>query len=589
MAGGLISIATYGSNDLYLTGAPQVTFFKIVYRRYTNFSTESIKIAIDDTLEFNKASEVPIPKIGDLMFKTYLEINIPEVSFTYDDMGVDFEPTELDTSYAEDYDTVIQFMKLNTNAYRVATEYYNAQNTTAEIMMDAIRNVFSDAEIDEGGGVNITDVINSYTTLINSFVNAGEFSMITTNIQDVIETLDSVSGLTKDIILSRVRQAIENSITVQKFFFTKLQNAINENNEANKKTVKFAWVDRLGHFIIDYVDVYIGGERIDRHYGDWMNVWYELASNKNKEDAYLRMIGDVDEMTAFDKNPKPRYKLTIPLNFWFCRHNGLAFPLIGLQYNDLSVRIKLKRLEDCSYVEKIVDDDIDISLSDLWDDKGYFLTGNLMVDYVFLDGLERKKFAQSAHEYLIETLQVIDIRYADLDRQQIKFDFKHPCKEIIWTVQKEAYIDNTTSFSKSLCSNYSLTAENKGNPILYASLDFNGYSRVDKFRGSYFNYVQPNNHHSNTPADGINVYSFALKPEEHQPSCTCNFSKINSSILYLYLDPSVFRYKRSDIDPSIIPDSDNDEILTTSVRIRVYTTSYNIMRIVGGYAGTAYS
>jgi len=589
MAGGLISIATYGSNDLYLTGAPQITFFKVVYRRYTNFSVESIKILIDDNLDFNKESEVTLPKIGDLIYKTYLELNIPEVVFTTDDIGIDHEDAELDTSPTENYDTVIQFMKLNSNAYREAVSSYVAVNTTVSDMFDAIKNVFTSAEIDESGGASVSDIINAYTTLVNSFVDSGKLERLLTNIEEVIELVQESPDLTKDSIIIRVKKAIDNSIKVQEFFFNEMQTAQTTYDSANSKAVKFAWVKRLGHAIVDYIDVYIGGEKIDRHFGDWMNIWYELTGNKDKDDLYSRMIGDVKEMTTFDQKSKPQYKLTIPLQFWFTRHNGLAFPLIAMQYNEILFKLKLKKLEDCAYLQKIVDDDVQVSLSSLWEDKGYFLTGYFVIDYIFLDSLERKKFAQSAHEYLIETVQVIEIGNIDTTKQHILFDFNHPCKEIIWTVQKETYINNDTSFKKSLWDNYSISGNNKGNCIERAKLELNGFVRFENYEGSFFNYVEPYKRHRNTPSDGVNVYSFALNPEEPQPSGSCNFSMIGNSKLYLTIDSRAFVYNRSDIEPYIEKGSDDDTEEITTVKILVFATNYNILRLVGGYAAKAYN
>ena len=80
MAGGIIQISTYGNQDLFLTGAPEITFFKVVYRRYTHFSMESMKVTFDDPVEFGRTSMVTIPKIGDLMYKTYVQITLPEIN-----------------------------------------------------------------------------------------------------------------------------------------------------------------------------------------------------------------------------------------------------------------------------------------------------------------------------------------------------------------------------------------------------------------------------------------------------------------------------------------------------------------------------
>ena len=105
------------------------------------------------------------------------------------------------------------------------------------------------------------------------------------------------------------------------------------------------------------------------------------------------------------------------------------------------------------------------------------------------------------------------------------------------------------------------------NPTVRGKLQLNGHDRFSERLGSYFNLVQPYQHHTNVPATGVNVYSFALKPEEHQPSGTCNFSRIDNATLQLQLTP------KSSIGS----------------KVRVYATNYNVLRIMSGMGGLAYS
>jgi hypothetical protein len=164
----------------------------------------------------------------------------------------------------------------------------------------------------------------------------------------------------------------------------------------------------------------------------------------------------------------------------------------------------------------------------------------LLIDYIYLDGPERKKFAQGSHEYLIEQVQVIN-QNVNSTNTQLLMDYYHPCKEIIWIAQKDSYTRNTDGSVKCQWNNYGTSdVTGRGNPVLFSEMTFNGYTRIDKFSGTYFNQVQPNLYHTRSPADGINCYSFALIPEEHQPSGTCNFSRISRAMLTLYLDPNLF-------------------------------------------------
>jgi hypothetical protein len=108
------------------------------------------------------------------------------------------------------------------------------------------------------------------------------------------------------------------------------------------------------------------------------------------------------------------------------------------------------------------------------------------------------------------------------------------------------------------------------NPVVTAKLQLNGQDRISEREGSYFDVVQPWQHHTRHPDTGINVYSFALKPEEHQPSGTCNFSRIDNATLQLVLSSGAIGG-------------------TATAKVRVYAINYNVLRVMSGMAGVAYS
>jgi hypothetical protein len=117
MTGGLLEIVTYGSQDLYLTGTPEITFFKVVYRRHTNFAIENIRVNFDDTVGFGLDSSLTIPKVGDLVHKMYLEIILPKIDFKRNDASLDFQPA-LDQAEAN-FEILTDFMSLNRRALRL--------------------------------------------------------------------------------------------------------------------------------------------------------------------------------------------------------------------------------------------------------------------------------------------------------------------------------------------------------------------------------------------------------------------------------------------------------------------------------------
>jgi len=396
MPSGLINIVSYGADDLYLTGAPQITFFKLVYRRYTNFSKESISIPLD-RLDFDSSIEVILPQVGDAVGELYFQFQIPAVSILKSDLDIDIENT-LDTTAQDNYNTIINFMKINAQAFRVAYNDSQAVGLPPTVVTNDIIDVFSQFT----SSLNTIALYRSILTIANQTLQYDWLDPSRSDISDIINNIAADLAInstswTNSQILSRIQLAIQTSLKVQGFFYNQLLAYKNTYQDQISQNASFAWVKRLGHSIIDYIDVNIGGEKIDRHYGDWINIWYELSGNYYQKDIYATMIGDVPKMTTFDKTQKPTYLVTVPLSFWFCRHSGMAIPLIALQYNQVSLTIKLKKIEDCAYVQKnpnIIDPFNTISLTDLWENKGYSLTGSLLVDYIYLDTIERNSLNQ---------------------------------------------------------------------------------------------------------------------------------------------------------------------------------------------------
>ena len=462
----------------------------------------------------------------------------------------------------------------------------------------------------------------------------------------------------------------------------------------------FGYVRRVGLAIVQHYKIEIGGTKLDEQYGDWLNIWYELSHKVGQERGFARMVGDVPELTNIDSNDKPQYQLYVPLQFWFNRNNGLALPLIALQYHDVRVTIDFRPAAQCVNIPASGSTPA-ISMDE----------AQLVIDYVYLDSEERKRFAQASHEYLFEQLQFTGSESVSGITNKYRLNFNHPSKFLVWAPHLEKYstgndyiaytsnsdweaareryakvmwlatragltltsdtytitatitpnpgevwtpekaswvdasinnkvtaqfiftdISGTTSVSVSpsldnvvlLTNNFNMSdlslitpdalaafgdsdgtpqvlsfakahsftiidhfnygnnIDRSDNPIVAAKLQLNGSDRFQERDGHYFNYVQPYQHFSNTPADGINVYSFALKPEDHQPSGTCNFSRIDNATLNLRLGAS---------------NRDGDNAYITNILggpssnslLNIYTVNYNVLRVMSGMAGAAYS
>jgi len=323
--------------------------------------------------------------------------------------------------------------------------------------------------------------------------------------------------------------------------------------------------------LLNYVEVEIGGQKMDKHYAHWMYIWNELSLPRSKRAGYYDMVGYNGGVpgSGIQKN------LYIPLEFWFCRNVGLALPLISLQYHEVKININFESAANCTATSSAP--------------TGTF-QASLWCDYIFLDTDERRRFAQLSHEYLIEQVQFGGPEAILSKSVKAKLTFNHPCKELIWFVNKKwdtdinnglnwmNYSYNTTLTSsentiakldKAIGPNAKGTSKNyvdKGKLVL------NGNDRFSQRDGMYFSVVQPYQHHENVPANaGINVYSFAIKPEEHQPSGTLNMSRIDTAVLQLDMNPGI------------------TDFTGTSYYLNVYTVNYNVLRIMSGMGGIAYS
>jgi hypothetical protein len=447
------------------------------------------------------------------------------------------------------------------------------------------------------------------------------------------------------------------------------------------------WLDYPGEQLISMVEVEIGGQRIDRQYGDWMHIWNQLTMTSEQERGYNAMVGNTLQLT-YITDPKfadvatacsadnvpdavcaprrtlPETTLYVPLQFWFCRNPGLALPLIALQYHEVKINLELRPIDEVLFAVNQLDCSGTTSSASVKATAAYqqsLVAASLYVDYVFLDTDERRRMAQNPHEYLIEQLQFTGDESVGSSSNKIKLNFNHPCKEVVFVVQPDKNVNYCASLECGTVLNNALGAQpfnytdavdalpnallaysginqaagtegvitasglfedpaagdvsavsewadvqsvasafpERGdanrddsgvsdagsyvlaetalslhcwgqNPVVTAKLQLNGQDRFSEREGSYFDVVQPFQHHTRNPDTGINVYSFALRPEEHQPSGTCNMSRIDNATLQLVLSSAAIG---------------GDD----TAKVRVYATNYNVLRIMSGMGGLAYS
>jgi hypothetical protein len=302
------------------------------------------------------------------------------------------------------------------------------------------------------------------------------------------------------------------------------------------------WVNRVGFCLLNNVELRVGGQMIDRHYSHWMHIWTELTHDTDMKALLDKLVGPKGVDGAVTTSSLTSLDLQIPLLFSFCRNPGLALPLIALQYHEVELWIQFETLANCL-------------------DTGATPTGSLgdvelWADYIFLDTEERKEFAQKPHEYLIEVTQNQETTVSGTNNNSVRLTFNHPTKFVTWAIQTPTVGDQFTCFTD---------ATNLVSNVSQAKIKLNGQDRFQIRDSAYFNYVQTYQHFEVKPDLGINVYSFALRPAEHQPSGSCNMSRIDNINL--------------EITPAVVASSN----------LYVYAFSYNVFRVASGMGGLAYS
>ena len=527
MGGGLMQLVSYGAQDIYISGNPQITFWKVLYKRHTNFAVESIEVTFNGQADFNKRVTAIINRNADLMYKTYIQVVLPQITLST-------------TSGASSLGSVTS-----------ATQGFRWLNYIGHRLIKQVEIEIGGQRIDRQYG----DWMQIWTQLSTE---AG-----------TVRALESLVGNTHDLVLMKRATGI----------------ALDATCTSSETTI--SCVPRSG---------------------------------------------------------TPAKTLYIPLQFWFCRNPGLAIPLIALQYHEVRINVDFETWQNCQYSETSIGVPLQPTAQSL-------AAASLYVDYVYLDTEERRRFAQQSHEYLIEQVQYTGAESITSSSNKVQLNFNHPVKELQWVVQRDSFVDcsaptwvssvggpqpfnysddfSTDGLIVSLLSQaqqsgsgaagslasgqqatayegqnptqgtsqigvdtYDLTGsaefesgvnyllakvvldsgircEGK-NPVEVAKLQLNGQDRFTEREGSYFDKVQPFQHHSRTPSTGINVYSFALRPEEHQPSGTCNFSRIDKATLQLTVSINTVTGSRT-------------------AQVRVYALNYNVLRVMSGMGGLAYS
>jgi Major capsid protein N-terminus/Large eukaryotic DNA virus major capsid protein len=365
-------------------------------------------------------------------------------------------------------------------------------------------------------------------------------------------------GKTSDVVLEKIGDLVH-----QMFLQVKLPELNSLVPNLSEGEV-YGYVNAIGHAMIQGVEIYIGNQKIDTLYGYWLEIWSELTLTAEKEDAYYKMIGKHKIFSA-ESNSKAM-NLYIPLPFWFHRNVGLALPLIALQRQAVRLRFQFRDYRQVwtSNLPYLPTEDYNPFPNGIHFDSAF-----LWVDYIYLETEERRLFAESPHQYLIEQLQINNFNlYEENPLQKVDLNFNHPVKELIWAYQMESVLDyypnanpNFFNFSDQLDAQNPLAQD----PSISHKLQFENIDRFEERESFYFQVVQPYQYHTRVPRNFIHVYSFSFNPEDQQPSGTCNFSRIDNATFEVHIKENL-----------------------PQMSIIAFAVNYNFLLITGGLCGVLY-
>jgi hypothetical protein len=341
MGGGLLQLVAYGAQDAYITGNPHITFWKVLYKRHTNFAIEPFRVNFTGAPNYGQRLVAVVNRNADLIWKTYVQVVLP----------------------------------------------------------------------------------------------------------------DTTTGKTYPVVWSGDDQR------------------------------------RIGYLLLKKIEVEIGGQIIDTHYGEWLFLWECLTANFDTSVKLDSMVGGVyngTSTTSTSCGGRPAV-LYIPLQFWFNRNPGLALPLIALQYHEVRFNITLGAATDLvSKGQYTSISQAAAALPDIQDMAMY-------MDYIYLDVEERRRFAQESHEYLIDQLQTGIPQTINTASGRLDLTLNHPVKELIWVFQDARKTDCGSDVTATLGYTQPFTYDDI---VFKARIQINGQDRFDERFGDYFWKVQPYQHHS---------------------------------------------------------------------------------------------
>ena len=489
-SGALTQLIAQGAVDAYLTSTDNVTCWRYLYKKHTNFAMESISQPFNTAVAFGAEAQITLNRNGDLIYFMYVVIDLPGI-------------VACDKSEANGYGGA-QFPTYMVNACSPC------QLQDEKAVAPYISGDFTDASSDMQAAA-IRNATNAYGR-----ANHGAAPML--------ECCDDAEDCPAEMC-----------------------------PELNNCWCH--WVNAIGQWLIRQARIVIGGSTIDTVYNDFLFMWEELTGKSGRR--LTEMIGKRYTRTQLICDSRKRRTLYVPLPFWFTQHSGSSLSLASLQFHGVQLHVEFERLERCivcssgDVVVKSAASNCCLSANDL--------SACLETTYIYLDNMERDRFATTHFEILINQTQAFFMQTTN-QHVRMQLSFNHPCVELIWACRRQC---------QERCNNWFNYSGLMGmDPMETCTLALNNQARFGRKGHAYFRLVQPYQHHSNIPDCFIYVYSFSLHPEDISPSGSCNFSRIDNLEMQLTLQEGLAKEQ---------------------VTVIVFCRNWNVLRFREGLGGLGFA
>ena len=295
------------------------------------------------------------------------------------------------------------------------------------------------------------------------------------------------------------------------------------------------WINSLGNHITEYIEIRIGGKTVDTIYPQWLDIYSSLflSTDKQKSYNYLTLKSETD--VSHLENGLHTQTLMIPLNFWFFDSYN-SIPLCALNYHDITFHLKFNSIQKLIKSDQVINNPIDDDNNPL-----DIIDAYLLVDYVFLDSEERNKIIKDPIEILIEQTQYLGKKTIKPNSNvfDYKIEHKYNIKEIYFMFQPHTMIESNSETGNLPDEyNYRDISDPAIKLEICNKIEFNitGNQKHPPISSKLYLGINNFNYHTNSPNDFIYSYSFALKPEEYQPSGTINFTNVDNSYMKFHLN-----------------------------------------------------